>query len=78
MPRGGVEKKNRKEKQNVPRGGVRKKKSVGDRLEFLRTTILANSSRSVLRKQFCNVSSQERSVFGVNGVKWHRPTSAFP
>ena len=48
------------------------------RLEFLRTTILANSFRSLLRKQFCNVSSQERSVFGVKWVKWHRPTSSFP
>ena len=34
--------------------------------------------RSLLRKQFCNVSSQERSVFGVKWVKWHRPTSSFP
>ncbi|KAK2550261.1 hypothetical protein P5673_029139 [Acropora cervicornis] len=48
------------------------------RLEFLRTTILANSFRSLLRKQFCNVSSQERSVFGVKWVKWHRPMPPRP
>ena len=58
--------------------GWMSKNSLNPRLEFLRTTILANSSRSVFQKQFCNLSSQERSVFGVKGVKWHRPTSAFP
>ena len=48
------------------------------RLEILRTTTLANSFRSLLRKQFCNVLSQERSVFGVKWMKWHRPASSFP
>ena len=43
------------------------------RLGFLRTTAHANSFRSLLRKQFCNVLRQERSVFGVKWMLWRRP-----